>query len=453
MCRGASRSSRRTSCPAALTLASLFASGCASFPAPNNPGPAEDQVDVVFEDHVSTDRSLSEAQLQDMVMDFADVYAVGILQGFDQIKLNHPSKQVRTTAQYGKVLYTSAAVNIAAGQEPAANLLDMIVHVSLARHALETYWAPEVFGPSADPLRAAYVRLETEAWNMSDGILTPQQQTQLLGLIHKWIEANPGQHYVAEVRLSDFVDLAGNDPSPAVQEATGLLAEVDRAVAVADQTLMVSERAMYFLERMPRTMALQTELMIDQVTSAPELRQMLANTTRFADVSERLATVAEGLPQQLLAVRRTSKELFSDLSAQQAEIRPLLGDVQRTLETSSLLTDKINATIQALAPLYDRMNASPTDFNDYIEALDRGIVLIERAGALLDEAGPLLGPEGQLVNPDVFVRLLEHVDTRSQRVMDRAFVLGVALIAVFLVGLLVVLLIYRLVSLRMGQPR
>jgi hypothetical protein len=440
--------------PALLVSSLSFVlGGCVSFPDRQDPPDVEDQVDIVFNESPASERQLSEAQLQDMVMDFADVYAVGILQGFDEIKLNPPSKQARTTAQYGKVLYTSAAVNIAAGQKPAANLLDMIVHVSLARHALETYWAPEVYGPSADRLRAAYVRLETEAWRMSNGILTPEQQTQLLGLIHKWIEANPGQHYVAEVRLSDFVDLAGDEPSPTAQEATGLLAEVDRAVAVADQALMVSERGMYFFARLPRTMTLQTELMIDQVTSTPEMQQMLLNTTRFADVSERLATVAEGLPQQLVEVRRTSRELFSDLNAQQAEIRPLIGDVQRTLETSSLLTDKINATIQALAPLYDRINASPTDFSDYLEALDRGIILVDRATTLLAKAEPLLGPEGQPVNPDFVDGILEHVDTHSQRVLDRGFTQGIILIGVFLFGLLLVLVTYKLVSLRIERAK
>jgi ABC-type transporter Mla subunit MlaD len=200
-------------------------------------------------------------------------------------------------------------------------------------------------------------------------------------------------------------------------------------------------------------MTLQTELMIDQVTSTPEMQQMLLNTTRFADVSERLATVAEGLPQQLVEVRRTSRELFSDLNAQQAEIRPLIGDVQRTLETSSLLTDKINATIQALAPLYDRINASPTDFSDYLEALDRGIILVDRATTLLAKAEPLLGPEGQPVNPDFVDGILEHVDTHSQRVLDRGFTQGIILIGVFLFGLLLVLVTYKLVSLRIERAK
>jgi hypothetical protein len=40
---------------------------------------------------------------------------------------------------------TELPIHIAAGQYPAANLLDMIVHVSLMRYAVEKYWVLQAY--------------------------------------------------------------------------------------------------------------------------------------------------------------------------------------------------------------------------------------------------------------------------------------------------------------------
>jgi hypothetical protein len=357
-------------------------------------------------------------------------------------------------------------MSIAAGQYPAANLLDMIVHMSLMRYAVEKYWVPEVYRKQGAGLKAVYERLEPRVWKISEIVLTKEQQGQLRKLIQEWIEANPGQYYVSEVRLSDFVEMGGMHPTAAVQEATGLLNDVERALDSVDKTLLLSERAMFYLERLPRTITLQTELIIDQLTTVAEVETLIANTSR-------LATVAEDLPRQVAEMRQDTiteltgwleierQKLFADLISQEDRLKGVLSEVRLSLEAGSELTDKINATLRVVDPLYRMINAnnakaSPTEPVDYIAVLDRSIAAMDRLDALLIHASPLLGPEGQPLNMTALKDTLTLVENQTERLMESAFRLGAYLIGIFLVGLLAVLIAYRSVSARIsrsGKPR
>ena len=439
----------------------VIAVGCSTSPPPHSPKTSQKEINAVF-DHQKPERgTLSEYQMQDMVMDFADLYVMELWQAFDEILRSDVSRELRIAAQYGKVLFGTAAMGIAAGQYPAANLLDMIVHVSLMRYAVEKYWVPQVYHKQGACLKEVYERLEPRVWKMSEIVLTKPQQDQLRQLIQEWIQANPGQYYVSEVRLSDFVEMGRMHPTAAAREATGLLNDVERALASVDRTLLLSERAMFYLERLPRTLTMQTELVMAQLATMPEIDTLIANTSR-------LATVAEELPGQVNEMRQDTiteltgwleierQKLFADLISQENRLKGLLSEVRKSLEAGSELTDKINTTVRMVDPLYRMFNAnnakdSPTEPVDYIAVLDRSIAAIDRLDALLAHASPLLGPEGQPLNTAALKDTLNLVENQTQRLMDSAFRLGAYLIGIFLIGLLAVLIIYRSVSARISR--
>ena len=323
----------------------------------------------------------------------------------------------------------------------------------------EKYWVPQVYHNQGAGLKAVYERLEPRAWKMSEMVLTTAQQDQLRKLIQEWIEANPGQYYVSGVRLSDFVEMGGMHPTAAAREATGLLDDVERALASVDRTLLLSERAMFYLERLPRTITMQTELMMAQLATIPEMETLIANTSR-------LATVAEDLPRQVNEMRQDTiteltgwleierQKLFADLISQENRLKGLLSEVRLSLEAGSELTDKINATVRMVDPLYRMMNSKPstTRIADYIVVLDRSIAAIDRLDVLLAHASPLLGPEGQPLNTAGLKETLTLVENQTQGLMDSAFRLCAYLIGIFLIGLLAVLIIYRSVSARISRP-
>src|SRR5512139_1150638 len=75
--------------------------------------------------------SLTQVQLQALVMNFADVYVMTTWQAYDAIRSSTTDPKRRALAQYFKVITTSNAMTIAAGRNSIVNLLDMLVFVSL----------------------------------------------------------------------------------------------------------------------------------------------------------------------------------------------------------------------------------------------------------------------------------------------------------------------------------
>ena len=118
--------------------------GCVSAPPPEQAGPVA-QIAAVLPGATKTKAAeapgkISRAELQQDVMGFADEYAVAVWQAADEIRRANLPLETRAAAQYLKVLYASAAFRIAAGRRPAANLLDMVVFITLGRMAVEEYW-------------------------------------------------------------------------------------------------------------------------------------------------------------------------------------------------------------------------------------------------------------------------------------------------------------------------
>lgn len=74
--------------------------------------------------------------LQQEMMDFSDRYTMAIWENADAClrKNTDPAKRLRV--ETFKVLFCAASMQIAAGRDPTANLLDMYVFVSLDRKSV-----------------------------------------------------------------------------------------------------------------------------------------------------------------------------------------------------------------------------------------------------------------------------------------------------------------------------
>jgi len=151
--------------------------GCVSAPPPEQAGPVA-QIAAILPGATKIKAAeapgkISRAELQQEVMAFADGYAVAVWQAADDIRRAALPLETRADAQYLKVLYASAAFRIAAGRRPAANLLDMVVFITLGRMVVEEYWQPKVYGEAGRPLLDSYRRLEREIWAIAGRVLAP----------------------------------------------------------------------------------------------------------------------------------------------------------------------------------------------------------------------------------------------------------------------------------------
>jgi hypothetical protein len=139
------------------------------------------------------------------------------------------------------------------------NLLDMVVLIHLSRSVLERHWVPELYQEEARELVEVFARSEAELAELSARVLSPEQRAQLAHIIDGWLAENPAQVRVEGIRLTDFAEAVGGAAARAT-EAKGLLSSVTSATRAANQMLLLSERALFLLQRLPFLWRLQARI-------------------------------------------------------------------------------------------------------------------------------------------------------------------------------------------------
>src|ERR1019366_39483 len=87
-------------------------------------------------------------EVQEKLLRFADEYFVSMTLGIDKLRRG-TNELAPEEALKWKIRFGTETCTIASGPNAVADVLDMTVFVTVTRLALEDYWQPKVFGPSA----------------------------------------------------------------------------------------------------------------------------------------------------------------------------------------------------------------------------------------------------------------------------------------------------------------
>ena len=284
------------------------------------------------------ERSHNEASkshlLQQEMMDFSDRFTMSVWQALDQYLRSETDPQKRSAAEHWKVLYSAAGMQIAAGRDPAGSLLDMAVLTDLSEWSVAHSWNPQVFGKGGEPLLEALRGMKKDLGAILDGILSSSQRAQLNSIISDWKQRHPNSLYVAGIRLDDLASArAGKE-----QKNGGLIliADVSRAVGKVDEALQYGERAMFYLERLPRLTTMQTSLALAQVGSAPAVLSLTGS-------AEKASAAITELPDKVTAAISTNastvKELLPGIQMSLTESRKVAEAIDRTMNSAFFTND------------------------------------------------------------------------------------------------------------------
>jgi hypothetical protein len=258
----------------------------------------------------------------------------------------------------------------------------------------------------------------------------------------------------------------------AVQQGKGLgslfslamvnpLSGLDPAVRAVEQARQTGARALYYLERAPRLWGWEAELITYQLADQPETQQVLSNVNVVADSTRSFAKTAEGLPSlireereaainQLLAgVANERSNILVTLNAQEAQLRELLPQVRQTLTAGSDMANSVNGAVKSLDAFVryvsppDTNSAPATSNSPPFNVLDYGTAAAQ-VGAMAKELNTLLTSANQSA-PQV-ARLSEQAGADLDRVVRRAFWLGLLLVGVLLAGAVLAGLAYRVLA-------
>jgi hypothetical protein len=388
---------------------------------------------------------LTQAGLQALVMDFADELVMSVWQATDEILKSGVDAQTRFRLHQARALGSGTAMSIAAGRNPAANLLDMVTYVTMARMNQEEYWVPKVLGPKGQPLLQAMRKLENDIWAMSGEVLTPAQQENLRTMIHKWRATHPkGKYFMAAIPLKELAQLRGESPIPGEKESRGFLAEVSQALVKVDEAFLLAERGMFYVERMPRIVALQTDLLLSQVSNTPMVAQLAVDSNRITNSFEELSQTAQKLPQMVAVERQAAikqvtdwlekerQRFMADLEAKEPQARTMMLELQQTLTTGLKLTNALNTLanqFQADQPV------------DYVKTMEKATEAMQGATLLVENLDKFVA--GEEAEEGKLLLALKQVNTETQALLNHAFWLGLVLILVFMFSLVAALLCYR----------
>jgi hypothetical protein len=325
---------------------------------------------------------MTEAELRSALMSFADSFAANYSQVMNRLEGQLKPPQERVHVSRHKYFGMSAAIEIAANSNPGVALMDMLVFVTLNRIVWEEYWQPKVFGESGIMIGRVLRKQESDIWSIGAKTLTSKQQREFRELIREWRKSHPEIVRVNFIRFSDFGELGRKPALAKVKRPGGLLAPVKEAVEAADEIRATADRAIYLINRMHLLIGTQIELLFLEIANKPEVTQLLYDTTRFRETSEKFVRIIEQLPDKVTkereaAVQQVGKLIekeqaafFKGFDKREANTRRLIGDVHTVLKQADNSMAELGKAIKGAESLVAETKAAGLIFNDLVQSVD-----------------------------------------------------------------------------------
>jgi hypothetical protein len=271
-----------------------------------------------------------------------------------------------------------------------------------------------------------------------------------------------------DVRAVDFMRLTKLGSARQVQTLIdagrpgGMLAPVKEANRELEEMRLLAERLTFLATRMQLLVSLQLEMALTKVAVQPEFRQLLDDSQTFAEVSDRFAEAFAALVTDLPEERRAAidqvlnglsaerEQIMVDLTAEDGDLRPTLGDFRDTFEAGQELAERLDQAAISIDRMIERILADepvrPFDIMDYRAIVNEATLTVREVQRVLESIERILG---SAVTDEELNMILKGANRLEDEVVDdiidRAFFRGVALIVIFF-G---VLALYRLLMRRL----
>jgi hypothetical protein len=427
---------------------------------------------------------MTEVELQSELMSYADRFASIITQAYEDYDTLKPPPQARQVILSDLVYSQSAVYTIAAEPNPQVGLLDMVAVTTLGRIIYEENMRTK-YGKSTAVLSAGFRQLEKDIWQIAAKVLTKAQQAELRQLILLWRKNNPDKVVYNYLRFSDFAAQRRNSTLVKKVQAGGLFKTVKEVTQQVEETRMLAERGIFLGTRLPLLTGNFAEVWMSQLLVNPETSKILADINTFSRVSERLANVAEQMPDQLMkdisklrwqTVNQVMKEVntWSDVTldkvmakvaiereafisqfmnrligeqkialeallAEEQRVTALVTELRKTIEggnnlllTANTLTEKFNVGEPSAEP----KDSKPFDIKEYQATIAEVTTLVESTNQLVGTIGlEKLLPE--------FVKAVDQVGNEGEELIDHSFRQALLLILIAMGAYVIARLIYN----------
>jgi len=226
---------------------------------------------------------------------------------------------------------------------------------------------------------------------------------------------------------------------------------IDPAVREIEQTRVLAERSIFYLQRAPNLLDMEVERLVYQLAVMPETKQTLTNVDRVGLAAAALGSLSQDAPRIIAQERRAMVQDLNDtLSMQQKAIMQLLVETRGVLASGTEASESLNKTVLQIDALVGRFQDRPAqqtgatprrpfDINEYGSAVREVATSAEELRRLLEQLS---------VSTSSVQTLTRSTVTQVHELVDRVFWLGAVLILLLCGSVLAAALTYRFISLR-----
>jgi hypothetical protein len=280
--------------------------------------------------------------------------------------------------------------------------------------------------------------LEADIWQILARLFTAEQQEELRNLIRAWRKNHPELLTFAFMRFNDFAAERGQSTLVQAAKSGGLFKSVRKATEEVEQMRLLAERAMYIGTRVPLLTGDFVDLWLSRWILNPEIQKVVGDVHTFSKVSERLATVAEQLPDHIATERRnlildleSQEKALSQTMREAKELIALVNETTHTVDTVSLRIDKMLS-----APGEGRR---PFDIMDYYNTVSAASDTVKQVNSALDSVDELLASPNWDERMPVVLKLTDAVGSEGEEFMTHVFLLGLGLMLIFFLGMFILI--------------
>ena len=307
---------------------------------------------------------------------------------------------VREFSQITRLNLCSALIAIATGPDPVDALFDILTFSTLVADAQRSAARGKATDSPEARLLTALELNEADAWRLAERWLDPAARSALRERILSWPGERRAGVEVSYVRLSDLPRTG----SATTAAGEGVLDSLRGAVMQAEQVRLLGERSLYLAQKMQFMLRWQAEFFTYKALSSDESRRLLEGISGLTASADSAVREVAGMPAQ---VSREREAALQDLFARIERERRAM------LEQIAVMVQKERSATLAEA----------------------GAVITAQQKALFDELSGMVG----------------SVEGRAAYWAGFAFLVGLALIVVLLVGALGTGLLYRRLARRMDR--
>ena len=315
----------------------------------------------------------------------------------------------RLAAETLKTSLASSSMEIAAGSDPAADLLDMYVFTKLSGAAIRQYWVPEVFGSKAEGLKRESSRLQRELDGILSDLLPSMQLGDVDDAIKTWQRTHPETIYITDTRLRDLAEMRSRGGAKAAG-GFPILSDLQKAVGQVDDALHYGERMMFYLGRLSRLTTMQTALTLAQAEASPSLLTLTGSARKASDAFDRLPA-----------------DLSAALSENSEAAGKLLPSIQSTMADA-------RATAEALERISKQSDSAPASEPWTPSSTATALREAQSAAREIRAAVETTRDSLQVTEGNSLEKIVHSAAQETRQTIDHAYSKALWLIGAFLLG-------------------